>query len=187
MADDRPRDWSPLVEDGSDPIPGDWELVQEAAARYRETADAIQRAQTLLRDVTDSEEGWQSEGGDAFREKATELSDDVFQAYGRYDAVADALAEYWPDLKEAQEDSLDLRRQANALQDEIDALNPPPGGRAAAAAHPGPGPGPRAPPRDHRASRSPRPPPPPPASSTTRTRRPSARPTRSGSSSAATA
>ncbi|MGP4110664.1 putative T7SS-secreted protein [Streptomyces sp. 4N509B] len=122
MADIRPSDWYPLVEDASDPVPGDWELVEEAAARYRRTAEAIETARTLLRDVTDSRDGWRSEAGDAFREKATELSDDVFQAYGRYDAVATALAEYWPELRDAQEESLDLWRSADAAQDEIDAL-----------------------------------------------------------------
>jgi hypothetical protein len=121
MADDRPNDWAPLVEDGSDPVPGDWELVKEASERYRQTADAIERARTLLQEVTDSRDGWQSEAGEAFREKATELSDDVFQAYGRYDATAEALADYWPELEYAQEESLSLRRQAINAQDAIDA------------------------------------------------------------------
>lgn len=119
---DRPTDWYPLVQFGGDPIPGDWELVQEAAARYRRTADAIERARTLLREVTDSRDGWRSEAGEAFREKATELSDDVFKAHGRYDAAANALAGYWPELQDAQEESLELRRQAIEAQDEIDRL-----------------------------------------------------------------
>ncbi|WP_062212175.1 hypothetical protein [Streptomyces sp. NBRC 109706] len=120
----RPTDWYPLIEWGIDPLPGDWELVQEAAARYRRTADSIQRARELLEDVTDSEDGWQSDAGEAFREKATELSDDVFHAYGRYDATANALAGYWPELREAQEESLELRRQAQQAQAELDRLVP---------------------------------------------------------------
>jgi hypothetical protein len=119
----RPVDWFPLTVFGNDPLPGDWELMQEAAARYRETADSIQRARTLLGEVT-SDDGWQSGAGEAFREKATELSDDVFQAHGRYDAAADALAAYWPELRDAQEESLDLRRQAQQVQAEIDRLGP---------------------------------------------------------------
>ncbi|MDT0269535.1 hypothetical protein RM844_24950 [Streptomyces sp. DSM 44915] len=119
----RPADWHPLTEDGRDPIPGDWELVQEAAARYRRTADAIQRAKELLGDVTDSEDGWRSEAGTAFRERATELSDDIWKAWGRYDATANALAGYWPELEDAQTESLSLRTEAIEVQAEIDSLN----------------------------------------------------------------
>ncbi|ONK12329.1 hypothetical protein [Streptomyces sp. MP131-18] len=118
----RPADWFPLAEDGRDPIPGDWEMVQEAAARYRRTADAIDRARTLLGEVTDSESGWQSDAGTAFREKATELSDDVWKAWGRYDAAATALAGYWPELQEAQNESLTLRTQAQEAQEQINSL-----------------------------------------------------------------
>ncbi|TDC27139.1 hypothetical protein E1265_02345 [Streptomyces sp. 8K308] len=121
---ERPRDWSPLTEDGQDPLPGDWELVREAADRYRQTAEFIQRARDLLREVTDSRDGWQSDAGDAFRETATEVSDDVFRAHGRYEAAADALAEYWPQLREVQDESLDLRRQARQTQGEIERLGP---------------------------------------------------------------
>ncbi|RKN45552.1 hypothetical protein [Streptomyces hoynatensis] len=120
----RPGDWHPLTEDGDDPFDGDWELVKEAAARYRRTADFIQRAQVLLREVTDSREGWRSEAGEAFRETAADLSGNVFKAYGRYDATADALAGYWPVLQDVQEESLDLLRQARQVQDEIDSVGP---------------------------------------------------------------
>lgn len=119
----RPADWAPLTEDGRDPVPGDWEMVQEAAARYRRTADAIQRAKELLEDVTDSEDGWQSEAGTAFREKATEVSDDVWKAWGRYDAAATALAGYWPELEDAQTESLSLRTEAIDVQERINSLN----------------------------------------------------------------
>ncbi|GAA3855886.1 hypothetical protein [Streptomyces sedi] len=118
----RPADWQPLTEDGRDPVPGDWEMVQEAAARYRRTADAIRRAKELLEDVTDSEDGWQSDAGTAFREKSTEVSDDVWKAYGRYDAAAEALAGYWPELEDAQSESLRLRTEAQEVQAEIDSL-----------------------------------------------------------------
>ncbi|WP_326594532.1 hypothetical protein [Streptomyces sp. NBC_01803] len=120
----RPGDWHPLTEDGRDPFPGDWELVQEAAARYRRTADSIRTARELLREVTDSRDGWQSDAGEAFREQATEVSDDVWQAYGRYDAAADALAYYWPHLQDVQEESLELRRRAQQAQEELDRLGP---------------------------------------------------------------
>ncbi|WP_049579464.1 hypothetical protein [Streptomyces sp. SBT349] len=119
----RPADWYPLTEDGRDPIPGDWELVREAAARYRRTADAISRARTLLGEVTDSEEGWRSDAGTAFREKATELSGDIWKAHGRYDVAALALANYWPVLEDAQDESLSLRQQAITAQERIDAAN----------------------------------------------------------------
>ncbi|UCM89496.1 hypothetical protein [Streptomyces marincola] len=118
----RPADWHPLTHDGRDPIPGDWEMVQEAAARYRRTADAIQRAKELLGDVTDSQDGWRSPAGEAFREKATELSDDIWKAWGRYDAAADALAAYWPELEDAQTESLSLRTQAIDAQEQISSL-----------------------------------------------------------------
>ncbi|WP_193317967.1 MULTISPECIES: ATP-binding protein [Streptomyces] len=118
----RPTDWQPLTSDGSDPIPGDWEMVQEAAARYRRTADAIQRAKELLEDVSDSESGWQSEAGTAFREKSTEVSDDVWKAWGRYDAAANALAGYWPELQDAQTESLTLRTEAIEVQEQINSL-----------------------------------------------------------------
>ncbi|MDT0345946.1 AAA family ATPase [Streptomyces litchfieldiae] len=115
----RPSDWYPLTENGEDPVPGDWELVQEAAARYRRTADSIQRAQTLLTEVTSGSDGWEGKSGEAFRDKAAELSDNVFRAYGRYDATANALAEYWPRFQEAQDESLRLRTQALEAHDEI--------------------------------------------------------------------
>ncbi|MDT0341762.1 hypothetical protein [Streptomyces litchfieldiae] len=120
----RPADWYPLTEDGSDPVPGDWEMVQEAARRYRSTADAIQRAKDLLGEVTNTQDGWQSPAGEAFREKATELSDDIWNAWGRYDAAADALNGYWPALEEAQNESLTLRTQAQTVQDQLDSLGP---------------------------------------------------------------
>ena len=116
----RPADWTPLTENGMDPIPGDWELVREAAARYRRTADAIARAKTLLNEVNHASNGWRGQSGDAFREKATELSDNIFKAHGRYDAAANALAGYWPTFQHAQEESLRLRTQAQTVQDEID-------------------------------------------------------------------
>ncbi|RKN10060.1 hypothetical protein [Streptomyces radicis] len=116
----RPADWHPLTE-GEDPVPGDWEMVREAAARYRRTADAIQRAKTLLGEVTNAENGWQSPAGEAFREKSTELSEDIWKAYGRYDAAANALADYWPHLQDAQEESLTLRTQAQDAQERADA------------------------------------------------------------------
>ncbi|SOD63103.1 hypothetical protein SAMN06297387_10944 [Streptomyces zhaozhouensis] len=119
----RPADWQPLTDDGRDPVPGDWEMVQEAAARYRRTADAIQRAKELLEDVTDSEDGWRSEAGTAFREKSTEVSDDVWKAWGRYDAAADALAGYWPALEDAQTESLTLRTEAQEVQAQMDSLS----------------------------------------------------------------
>ncbi|WP_326598410.1 putative T7SS-secreted protein [Streptomyces sp. NBC_01803] len=115
----RPADWHPLTEDGRDPVPGDWEMVKEAAARYRRTADSIERARTLLSNTTQTSDGWEGRAGDAFREKATELSDNIFKAHGRYDATANALAGYWPALQDAQEESLELRTRAQNAQTDI--------------------------------------------------------------------
>ncbi|MGP3969088.1 putative T7SS-secreted protein [Streptomyces sp. 6N223] len=120
----RARDWSPLTDDGSDPVPGDWEAVKEAAERYRNMADLIQRCSDTLDSVHEDSQTWVGQTADAFRERSTDLSDSVIRAKGRYAAAADALEEYWPELKSAQEDSEELRSQAVTEQDTLDTYGP---------------------------------------------------------------
>ncbi|MGP3972152.1 putative T7SS-secreted protein [Streptomyces sp. 6N223] len=119
----RASDWSPLT-DGEDPVPGDWEAVKEAAERYRNMADLIQRVSDTLDSVHEDTQRWKGETANAFRDRSTDLSDSVIRAKGRYQEAADALDEYWPALKTAQEDSEELRTQAVAEQDTLDTYGP---------------------------------------------------------------
>ncbi|MBB0243112.1 hypothetical protein FNQ90_03045 [Streptomyces alkaliphilus] len=119
MGSVRPRDWEPLTDDGRDPVPGDWEAIKEAAARYRRTATMIGECGDLLDELGEDGESWKGKAGEAVREEATDLAANIRRVWGRYNAAANALAEYWPELEEAQEESLELRRTARSAQGTI--------------------------------------------------------------------
>ncbi|MBB0243117.1 hypothetical protein FNQ90_03070 [Streptomyces alkaliphilus] len=114
----RPRDWAPLTENGRDPIPGDWEEVKATMESLRATARMIKRCRDLLTTVEEDSESWKGESGTAFREHTTGLGDRVHKAHGRYEVAAEALDDYWPVLRDAQEESLELRKAAIEAQEE---------------------------------------------------------------------
>ncbi|MCE7083166.1 putative T7SS-secreted protein [Streptomyces sp. ST2-7A] len=114
----RPRDWAPLTDDGRDPIPGDWEEVKATMESLRATARMIKRCRDLLTTVEEDSESWKGEAGTAFREHTTGLGDRVHKAHGRYEVAAEALDDYWPVLRDAQEESLELRKAAIEAQDQ---------------------------------------------------------------------
>ncbi|GAB3116436.1 hypothetical protein GCM10027160_25470 [Streptomyces calidiresistens] len=114
----RPRDWTPLTEDGRDPVPGDWEEVKATMESLRATARMIKRCRDLLTTVEEDSESWKGESGTAFREHTTGLGDRVHKAHGRYEVAAEALDDYWPVLRDAQEESLELRKAAVEAQEQ---------------------------------------------------------------------
>ncbi|WP_165984756.1 putative T7SS-secreted protein [Streptomyces sp. YIM 98790] len=120
----RAKDWTPLTEDGKDPVPGDWEAVKDAAEQYAGMADLIRRCSDTLVAVDEDSQCWVGESANAFREHATDLGDRLGKAHGRYETTAEALDTYWPVLRDAQEESEELRRQAVAAQETIDTYGP---------------------------------------------------------------
>ncbi len=109
----RPIDWSPLA--GSDPVPGEPELVERAGRHYRKVAVAINGAATKLRRIADGQD-MQSMAVNAFRDSANKVAEDIGRAHERYDGVGQALSGYAPQLQYAQDESVAALRQAKEAE-----------------------------------------------------------------------
>lgn len=129
----RPVDWSPLSD--RDPVPGDADELARAARHYADVATAIDDASAKLRTLTAGLSA-ESEAVDAFRGSAEEVAGDISRAYQRYAGVAQALAEYVPELAWAQDRSITLLRavqMADARQQDAQRLATAAAERAATA------------------------------------------------------
>jgi len=84
----RPADWSPLA--GADPVPGDPDEVAALGRRLRGTAAEIEQAAARLRTMC-TDEFWDSDAGQAFRQRSNDTAGKLAQAYTRYEATATAL------------------------------------------------------------------------------------------------
>lgn len=105
----RPVAWSPLA--GSDPVPGEPELVERAGRHYRKVALAINEAAAKLRRIAAGQD-MQSEAVNAFRDSANKVAEEIARAQERYDGVGQALSAYAPQLRDAQDESTAALRQA---------------------------------------------------------------------------
>ena len=84
----RPADWSPLA--GADPVPGDPDEVAALGRRLRATAAEIEQAAARLRTMC-TDEFWDSDAGQAFRQRSDDTAGKLAKAYTRYEAAATAL------------------------------------------------------------------------------------------------
>lgn len=105
----RPVDWAPLA--GSDPVPGEPEVVERAGRHYRKVAVAINEAAAKLRRIAGGQD-MQSDAVNAFRDSANTVAEEISRAHERYDAVGQALSSYAPQLRDAQDESVAALRQA---------------------------------------------------------------------------
>lgn len=113
----RPTDWSPL-DLGSDPVPGDPDVVEGAGNHYVAVAEAIQTAATRLRQIADHE-AMTSLAVSKVREKAEDVADDVERAHERYAGVGQALVRYATPLRTAQADADRALRNAETAQADL--------------------------------------------------------------------
>lgn len=111
----RPVDWSPLAD--SDPTPGDPEAVARGARHYATVAFAIRDASAKLRTIADNQAGMDSDAVNAFRDSTQRVADDIDKAYDRYAETSQALSRYYPQLDDAQYESLQALWQARQAQD----------------------------------------------------------------------
>lgn len=109
-------DWTPLVPDGKDPVPGDVYEIEQLAARLKRTADAITKTTAALKRLGNLE-SWDSDAGKEFAKKATETAEDVGKAHGRYADAAGALTGYKTSLEGIQKEAEALRKEAKAADE----------------------------------------------------------------------
>lgn len=109
----RPADWS-AAGFGTDPVPGDPDLVRRGGQSYLDTARTIDSTVRGLRTLDLN--GTVSEAIDALGETARTVADDIAKAEARYRATGNALVTYSATLAAAQDDSLAALRRAQAAQ-----------------------------------------------------------------------
>lgn len=83
-----PSDWWPISE--GNPVPGDPETLAGLGRHMKNAAIAIASMASQLPKLASSEI-WDSDAGDAFREKSSSVAKDIDKAHGRFQAVATAL------------------------------------------------------------------------------------------------
>jgi hypothetical protein len=117
----RPADWSAL-DLGSDPIPGDYDIVLSGGRDYLAVADAIKDAEKKLRSL-DLGSAVVSQAVDALNETSGKVADNIGKAEARYRATGQALLTYAPALETAQQDSLDALTLANSARSAADSAS----------------------------------------------------------------
>ncbi|WP_329677004.1 hypothetical protein [Cellulomonas sp.] len=115
----RPYSWFPLA--AVDPVPGDPQAVLSGGLRYRDVADKISSAASLLGDLTStSAAGAVSDAVDTIRDASAKVAAEITTAHGRYRDVGDALVAYAQELSRAQEGSLQALHAAQSAQQALD-------------------------------------------------------------------
>ncbi|PZU47565.1 MAG: hypothetical protein DI566_05370 [Microbacterium sp.] len=109
----RPADWS-AAGFGSDPVPGDPDLVRRGGQSYLDIARTIDSTARGLRTL--DLDSTVSEAIDALGETARTVADDIAKAEARYRATGNALVTYSAALAGAQDDSLAALQRAQAAQ-----------------------------------------------------------------------
>ncbi|AYG03079.1 hypothetical protein [Gryllotalpicola protaetiae] len=100
---------------GSDPVPGDPDVVAQGGSDYLAVADAIVGAKRRLEAI--DLDGQISRAVDELLEKTGDVASDIGKAEARYRAAGQALTAYAPALRTAQDDSATaLYRASSALQ-----------------------------------------------------------------------
>ena len=116
----RPYDWHPLA--GSDPIPGDPQQAASLSRTLRDTAEAIRNQVASIRGFA-TDDFWDSDAGNAFRGHASETVDRLGKAFDRYDAAAEALDNFIPELDAAQQQSVQALTIAQQAQSDLSRAN----------------------------------------------------------------
>jgi hypothetical protein len=116
----RPADWSPLR--GSDPTPGDPDVVGDQARHYSDVAAELRSQVSRLRRIGQDSE-LQGRYADKLREAADDLVGDLQKVERRYSRAAAALRRWEPQLREGQQRADRILVRARSLDDERRALH----------------------------------------------------------------
>lgn len=95
----RRSSWAPL--ESGDPTPGDSMQIRALAARYGDTRAEIETQAANLGRLSQAD-GWDSDAGRGFSNKAGELHGDIDKVKGRYGGAAEALYEWARQLDDIQ-------------------------------------------------------------------------------------
>ncbi|MGW3295485.1 DUF6531 domain-containing protein [Streptomyces xiamenensis] len=112
----RGSDWSPVGMD-SDPTPGDPERVEELADKLLAFADDVAEAQDKLRNLMGDGllDSFVGETANAFGEQMEDVPPNLAKLHESHELAGEALAAYWPKLRQAQADA------DRALEDAVEA------------------------------------------------------------------
>ncbi|MFE0688431.1 DUF6531 domain-containing protein [Streptomyces xiamenensis] len=112
----RASDWSP-VGMTSDPTPGDPDRVEELADKLLAFADDVADAQDKLRNLMGDSllDTFTGETADAFGEQMEKVPPNLAKLHESHELAGQALATYWPKLRQAQADA------DRALDDAVEA------------------------------------------------------------------
>jgi len=138
----KPPDFEPLA--GSDPVPGEPDMIAALGRRYAQTAYEIQQQAANLRKLAGgASAGWKGQSGTVFAAKAEDLAARISRAHARYATAAQALARCATPMADAQQRAYaavwkakdaEQRMTANAPASQA-ALAHDPASRAAALRH----------------------------------------------------
>lgn len=128
MGADRAGDWG-LIWDagwfnaqGVDPVPGRSEEIEQWAARFRRTADAIRTSADGLKQISTQNQQQQSEAVLKLVSKATDTEQRVRGVMGRFDAAAETLQTFHGVVVAEQSTTANYLLQAEILQAQIAGL-----------------------------------------------------------------
>ncbi|MBD0842735.1 hypothetical protein [Streptomyces sp. TRM68416] len=115
-----------VVDESSDPVPGDPEQVARLGRQLRKTAEAIEKEAREIKELA-SVENWKSKTATEFREAAEGAGDKLRRAFKRYDEAANALGtqvregvcsnEYASELHRAQQMADQALRDAEQAEE----------------------------------------------------------------------
>lgn len=116
----RASDWSP-VDMESDPTPGDPDRVEELADKLLAFADDVADAQDKLRNLMGDGllDTFVGETADAFGEQMEGVPPNLVKLNESHELAGQALATYWPKLRQAQQDADRALADAVEAQEEL--------------------------------------------------------------------
>ncbi|MFD5052732.1 putative T7SS-secreted protein [Streptomyces tendae] len=119
-----------VLDESSDPVPGDPEEVARLGRQLRRTAEAIEKEAREIKELA-SVENWKGKAATEFRSAAEGAGDKLRKAFKRYDEAADALGtrvvdgvcstEYASELHRAQQMADKALRDAEAADEDLGA------------------------------------------------------------------
>jgi len=114
--------WQPLA--SSNPVPGDPDMVAARARQLDSMADMLAEQAEQLAEYIEGTGSWSGPAQRAFEKVGKKVPPKLKDAGRRYRIASDALADYWPVLRDAQQEAEQLRVKAQGIQDRIDDLGP---------------------------------------------------------------
>lgn len=109
----RPLTWSPLA--STDPVPGDPVVLERGSDHYAAVENSMKASVTALDDIV-SMSDLVSDGVEALRERATEVSKDLGKTIDRYKKASTALDTYASALRTAQSGADALLEEARSAE-----------------------------------------------------------------------